>query len=77
MNGTKKFHSPDGPAFAVNEEWVGSGGLRCWIVSTSRYGSDKWDVNVTYRYRDGAESSKDAWNFQVRYKPAADFYVRL
>ena len=77
MNGVRKFHSPDGPAFAPGQEWVScSGKIRCWVIGTRRWGSDKWDVEVTYRYADGAESRKDAWNFQVRYEHIADVGVR-
>jgi hypothetical protein len=72
MNGAKKFHSPEGPAFNTGEQWVGSNNVLCWIVSTRRYGKDKWDVEVTYQYRDGSIFTKDAWNFQVRYQHVAD-----
>ena len=47
------------------------------IESTRRYGSDKWDVEVTYAFSDGTSTSKDAWNFQVRYTHSADFYARF
>lgn len=77
MNGARKFHSPDGPAFEPGQEWVGcSGHIRCWIVSTRRYGPNKWDVQVTYRYADGAQHDKDAWSFQVRYMHVADLEAR-
>lgn len=73
MNGARKFHSPDGPAFNPGEEWRGiSGNVACWIVNTRRYGAGKWDVDVLYRYSDGQQWSKDAWNFQVRYQHVAD-----
>lgn len=75
MNGIRKFHSPDGPAFAPGQEWVGSSNLRCWIVSTRRWGTNKWDVDITYRFRDGAEYTKDAWNFQVRYEHVSDLAI--
>ncbi len=47
------------------------------IESTRRYGSDKWDVEVTYSFSDGAVSSKNAWSFQVRYTHGADAYARF
>ena len=76
MNGAKKFHSPDGPAFNVGEQWISSGNLSCWIDGRRRYGPDKWDVEVSYHYRDGHTSTKDAWNFQVRYKHVADLGIK-
>ena len=76
MNGAKKYHKPTGPAFNVGETWASlSGGLTCEIVSVRKYGNDKWDYDVTYRYPDGSECSKDAWNFQVRYGHVADARV--
>lgn len=88
MNGAKKFHSPDGPAFLPGELWESCEGHVVEIKGTERYGSDKWDVNVYYIYvgklanmpamlTDGRplparEFSKDAWNFQVRYQHQAD-----
>ena len=72
MNGHKKFHKANGPAFAAGEKWVGTSGIRCEIVSVRKYGDDKWDYEVTAKYEDGAEFSKDAWNFQVRYQHVAD-----
>jgi hypothetical protein len=76
MNGIRKFHKANGPAFNVGEEWVSiSGKIRCHIVSVRCFGSGKWDYEVTYRYQDGAEHTKDAWNFQVRYEHVADLAV--
>ena len=75
MNGTVKFHSPDGPAFNAGEVWRSSYGIVVTIESTRRYGPDKWDVEVTYSFLDGTISSKNAWSFQVRYTHRADFYA--
>ena len=74
MNGSRKFHSPDGPAFEPGEVWLACSGSgnKVVILSTERYGTDKWDVDVVYRQEDGTTHDKDAWNFQVRYFPAAD-----
>lgn len=77
MNGCRKFHSPDGPAFNVGEHWRSiSGKINCWITERVRYGPEKWDVKVTYKYSDGATHSKDAWNFQVRYQHTADEVIK-
>lgn len=77
MNGAKKFHSPDGPAFNKGERWVGSSGAVVEILATRRYGQDKWDVDVQYHMPSQPNSvwSKDAWNFQVRYMHTADMNV--
>lgn len=75
MNKTIKFHKANGPAFAVGERWVGSSGIRCSIVSVRQFGNEKWDYEVTYAYDDGAISTKDAWNFQVRYTHIADLKI--
>lgn len=72
MNGAKKFHNPDGPAFNMGESWEGSSGSKVFIVRTERYGVDKWDVDVYYLQSDGSESNKNAWSFQVRYMHVAD-----
>lgn len=73
MNGHKKFHKANGPAFAPGEKWESvSGKIRCEIVSVRKFGDGKWDYEVTYKYEDGVQHSKDAWNFQVRYEHAAD-----
>lgn len=75
MNGAKKFHSADGPAFNEGERWIGSSGSVCEIIRTERFGVDKWDVNVFYYYPTDElkrEVCKDAWNFQVRYQHQAD-----
>lgn len=78
MNGRNKFHSPTGPAFTVGEDWVDSSGkIRCKIVSVTKFGDAKWDYEVLYRFEDGREHSKDAWNFQVRYHPVADDYLKM
>lgn len=76
MNGITKWHKANGPAFKPGEEWRSiSGNIYCQIVSVRKYGTGKWDYDVTYKYRDGQESSKDAWNFQVRYMHIADKWV--
>ncbi len=81
MNGVKKFHKANGPAFAPGERWVAAdgSGLTCWIVDVRRFPRPnkdgkwgKWDWLVRYRYSDGATCEKDAWCFQVRYKHPAD-----
>jgi hypothetical protein len=81
MNGKIKLHKVTGPAFNPGEEWVGSGGIRCWIVSVRKYpgamSDHVSDYGVTYRYSDGAQSEKDAWNFQVRYRHVADFKLKV
>lgn len=77
MNGQIKFHKANGTAFNAGEQWVGSsGGGRCSIVSVRQFGNQKWDYEVTYAYEDGAISTKDAWNFQVRYTHIADLKIR-
>lgn len=72
MNHTIKFHSPDGPAFNPGERWVSSSKHEVEIISTRRYGPDKWDVDVTYKWNEGDTNTKDAWNFQARYNHIAD-----
>ena len=82
MNGERKWHKATGPAFHVGEEWVShAGNIRCWIVSVRHYpgatGHHISDYGVTYRYADGQEHEKDAWNFQVRYGHVADTKLAL
>lgn len=78
MNGAKKFHHPDGPAFNAGEVWVAADGTnyKVEIHRTERYGVDKWDVDVFYWVpmdeRRSVELSKNAWSFQVRYQHQAD-----
>lgn len=76
MNGVKKFHKANGPAFTPGEKWCAAdgSGLTCEIVSVRPFGTKKgkWDYIVRYRYKDGMECEKDAWCFQVRYKHPAD-----
>ncbi|BAJ09090.1 hypothetical protein KPP10_gp127 [Pseudomonas phage KPP10] len=77
MNGSRKFHSPDGPAFFPGEIWVSCEGFEVEILKVERYGADKWDVDVYYiqcrwKNADDAVFVKDAWNFQVRYEHHAD-----
>jgi len=77
MNGTVKWHKANGPAFKPGEEWRSiAGNIYCTIVSVRKYGPGKWDYEVTCRYRDGREFSKDAWNFQVRYMHIADKFIK-
>ena len=78
MNGKIKFHSPDGPAFNQGQRWFGTNGkTEVAIISTDRWGDDKWDVEVTYSLASDPTQiwSKDAWNFQVRYTHQADLVV--
>lgn len=78
MNHAIKFHSPDGPAFNPGERWIGSSKHVVQIISTRRYGPDKWDVDVEYGWGERGETrtnNKDAWNFQVRYNHIADTNV--
>lgn len=73
MNGEKKWHKANGPAFNEGEEWRSvAGKIRCWIVGVRNYGPNKWDYEVTYRYTNGEVASKNAWSFQVRYQHIAD-----
>jgi hypothetical protein len=72
MNGAKKFHSADGPAFNAGEVWKAGRGAGVTIIRTERYGVDKWDVDVYYLQSDGTENHKNAWSFQVRYQHEAD-----
>lgn len=73
MNGNVKFHKANGPAFAPDQEWKSvAGNIRCWIIGVRKYGEDKWDYEVTYRFADGSVASKNAWSFQVRYQHIAD-----
>lgn len=72
MNKNIKMHQPEGPAFAPGETWVGANGNRVSIISTKRWGSDKYDVEVTYRQIDGSIASKDAGIFQNKYTHEAD-----
>lgn len=75
MNGQRKFHSARGPAFSVGETWISANGICCKIVSVRLTGDGKWDAVVTAEYSDGAQFSKDAWSFQVRYTPVADRFL--
>lgn len=76
MNGAKKFHNADGPAFNPGERWIGSSGVVAEIIRTERYGTGKWDVDVFYCFptmQEGdREVNKNAWSFQVRYQHQAD-----
>lgn len=74
MNGNKKFHKANGPAFSIGEEWV-SGTTQCKIIAVRKFGEGKWDYEVTYQYDNGVTHSKDAWCFQVRYEHVADEFI--
>ena len=80
MNGSRKWHKANGPAFAPGEKWVAvDGSCGCTIVSVCKYsihtGRSKWDYEVTYQFDDGRTSSNDVWNFQVRYQHIADQHI--
>lgn len=77
MNGHRKFHKGDGPAFAPGEIWhaCDGSGHKVEIIGVRRYGNDKWDISVYYKWTERGEErvhDKDAWNFQVRYYHSAD-----
>ncbi len=74
MNGEIKWHKANGPAFLPGEKWKSCSqkNLECEIVSVRKFGTGKWDYEVTYKYPDGETHSKDAWSFQVRYYHMAD-----
>lgn len=72
MNGAKKFHKPNGPAFNVGEQWISYSGNRVTILSTRKFGEGKFDYEVSYRQLHGPNCERDAWNFQVRYNHVAD-----
>jgi len=72
MNGAKKFHSPDGPAFNSGEVWISSGGLVVTVQNVERWGAEKWDVDVYYSTESGQRNMKNAWSFQVRYEHNSD-----
>lgn len=75
MNGAKKFHNPDGPAFNEGEKWVATPKSFVIIQRVERYGVDKWDVDVYYTQIDGSTAHKNAWSFQVRYQHQADLEI--
>ena len=75
MNGAKKFHSPDGPAFNKGEQWSAGSGDGPVIERVERYGPAKWDVDVYYTQTDGTTVRKNAWSFQVRYQHIADRFL--
>lgn len=80
MNGAKKFHSVDGPAFNLGEIWVSSGGVKIEMLRVERYGVDKWDADVFYWSSldpsTRIEIHKNAWSFQVRYQHQADLQIK-
>ena len=74
MNGKIKFHKPTGPAFNAGEVWK-SGGIRVTILSVKKMVADGQHISdwqVYYDNGEGITTSKDAWNFQVRYTHVAD-----
>ena len=73
MNGAKKFHSPDGPAFNKGEVWEAcdGSGVTVEIDYTERWGTEKWDVDVLYTCGN-SKFVRNAWAFQVRYQHQAD-----
>ncbi|QNO00323.1 hypothetical protein QGX21_gp096 [Pseudomonas phage phiPsa315] len=79
MNGAKKFHKPESPAFNEGETWVGSSGGKVTIHKVVRYGVDKWDADIYYwspmDERRSVECHKNAWSFQVRYQHQADLEI--
>ena len=76
MNGTVKFHKPNGPAFAIGEQWIScAGNLKVTITGVTRIGDEKFDYRVSYRQSDGTTAEKGAWEFQVRYQHVADLAV--
>jgi len=75
MNGHKKFHKANGPAFSIGEQWQSiSGKAKVSITGVRKYKNcdGKWDYEVSYMQADGVEHSKNAWCFQVRYECLAD-----
>ena len=82
MNGAKKFHKVNGPAFNPGEVWYAcdGSGIRVEIASVRPYsnrittqellGISDW--GVTYLQSNGTTHEKDGWNFQVRYFHQAD-----
>jgi hypothetical protein len=76
MNGTKKFHKANGPAFNVGEVWQGiSAAYEVEIVGVSKFGKEKFDYEVSYMDERGNLWKKDAWNFQVRFQHIADIAI--
>lgn len=75
MNGTEKFHKPNGPAFAEGEKWFDSTRRDVTIQGVTKFGDGKFDYEVSYIDAEGNEMSKDAWNFQVRYTHQADLML--
>lgn len=73
MNGNKKFHKANGPAFSTGELWVSnSSNYEVEIVNVRKFGEDKFDYEVTYIDEFHNQWKKDAWNFQVRFQHVAD-----
>ena len=62
------------PVFDVGSEWTATDGsnIKCKIVRVDSTADDSQhlaDYDVTYEYPDGVRHTKDAWCFQIRYKP--------
>ncbi len=82
MNGARKWHKANGPAFNPGEQWFGvSGRFLVTIVSVRKYPGASADSNhnsdfgVTYEWTERGEivqHEKDCWNFQVKYEHIAD-----
>jgi len=77
MNGERKFHKANGPAFHSEQIWKAcdGSGVIAIIESVRKWtnANGKWDYSVYYRNKwDGTLIEKDAWNFQVRYYHSAD-----
>jgi hypothetical protein len=80
MNGQRKWHKANGPAFNPGEQWFGiAGKFPVTIVSVRKYpgaiSDHTSDYGVTYKWGEKGEvrqHEKDAWNFQVRYEHIAD-----
>lgn len=75
MNGAKKFHKPESPAFNEGEVWYATPKSYVVIQRVERYNVDKWDADVYYTQIDGTTGHKNAWSFQVRYQHKADLEI--
>jgi hypothetical protein len=79
MNHNIKIHKATGPAFAAGEVWVGSSGSKVTVLSVEKTpgstGNHSSDFRVTYQQVDNSITTKDCYNFQVRYQHTADFVV--
>lgn len=76
MNGSRKWHKANGPAFAPGEKWLAiDGSGECHIVTVRKFGTKKWDYEVSYLHNNGNTYNNDAWHFQVRYQHVADQHI--